>query len=153
MPEKKDHSQIARDLFMQGYSCSQAVLLAFRDVTGLDERTSLLVASGLGGGMGRLREVCGTCTAMFIVLGMTEGYTGANEREKKSALYGHIQELARRFAALHGSYICREILTKRQAGEGYVPSERTPEYYKQRPCAICVESAARILDDYFAEKE
>ena len=70
-----DHSYKAGELFLTGANCSQAVVLAFDDLTGLDRDTALKISSAFGGGMGRMREVCGAVSGMFMVLGLLYGYT------------------------------------------------------------------------------
>ena len=76
------HSDLARKLFKKGYNCSQSVFAAFCDETGLDMETALKIASSFGGGMGRLREVCGAVTGMFMVVGMKYGYTDPSSKFK-----------------------------------------------------------------------
>ena len=107
------HSEKAVALFKSGYNCAQAVFVAFSDVTGLDEKTALMLSSSFGGGMGRMREVCGTFSGMVLVLGLLYGYDASNETEtaNKKLHYARVQELAERFRAEFGSIICRELLT------------------------------------------
>ena len=142
-----DHSIKAGELFLSGASCSQAVVLAFSDVTGLDERLSLRVSASFGGGMGRMREVCGAVSGMLIVLGLLYGYEEPGEKDcNKKAYYPVVQELAGKFREECGSIICREILKNPPSDPN--PTPRTAEFYKQRPCARMVMVAARILDEY-----
>ena len=107
-----DHGALAREYFLKGYNCSQAVLLAFSDLTGLDEKVAVRLASSFGGGMGRMREVCGTVSGALMVLGILYGYDAAspNANEEKTAHYARVQEFAGRFREEFGSIICREIL-------------------------------------------
>ena len=138
----------AKALFLEGYNCSQAVVGAFADVIGMDMKTAVKLVSGFGGGMGRLREVCGAVTGMFFVVSILYGYDEPQDSEGKKELYARIQELAARFRSEAGSIICRELLGADGRDNGAVPSERTEVYYKKRPCADLVKLAADILDHY-----
>ena len=146
------HKEIARELFLQGYNCAQAVFAAFCDVTGMDFETALRLSSPMGGGMGRLREVCGACSACFMAAGMLYGYIEPANDTVKGAHYARIQELAHRFEARHGTIICRELLAGLQVDNSPVPTPRTREYYAKRPCLRFVETAAEILDEMIAER-
>ena len=141
-----DHSLKAAELFLQGYNCAQAVAVAFCDVTGQDEKFTAKMVSAFGGGMGRLREVCGAVSGMFFVLGQLYGYDTPGDDVAKKALYTRVQELANGFAAENGSIICREILKNPPTDPN--PSPRTAEYYAKRPCAKMVMTAAQLLDEF-----
>ena len=140
-------------LFMEGYNCAQAVFCAFADKMGMDEKLALRMASPFGGGMGRLREVCGAVSGMFMVLGVLYGYDDPKDTVTKKEIYEKVQILADRFQKENGSIICRELLGLTEKRSIPTPSERTEEYYKVRPCAAKVASAARILDEYLKEME
>ena len=143
-----EHGMKAAELFLQGYNCSQAVAVAFCDVTGLDEKTTARMVSSFGGGMGRLREVCGAVSGMFFVLGCLYGYDTPGDEELKKALYVEVQALAEQFRQRCGSIICREILKNPPSDP--TPSPRTAEYYAQRPCARMVKEAADLMDAFIA---
>ena len=137
--------------FRQGYNCAQAVVLAFADLTDMDEATLSRMSCSFGGGMGRLREVCGTVTGMFLVTGLLRGYDGAETGEVKAAHYARIQALAKEFERQNGSIVCRELLALRQKHrDDPKPEARTEAYYAGRPCAELVGSAAEILENYLA---
>ena len=137
--------------FRQGYNCAQAVVLAFADLTDMDEATLSRMSCSFGGGMGRLREVCGTVTGMFLVTGLLRGYDGAETGEVKAAHYARIQALAKEFERQNGSIVCRELLALRQKHrDDPTPEARTESYYAGRPCAELVGSAAEILENYLA---
>ncbi|MBQ2944932.1 MAG: C_GCAxxG_C_C family protein, partial [Ruminococcus sp.] len=102
--------QQAKILFKEGYNCAQAVFGAFSQELGLDFDIAMKLSSGFGGGMGRLREVCGAVSGMFMVFDMKHGYTSPTDKEGKMELYSHIQELSKRFEKENGSIICRELL-------------------------------------------
>ena len=135
--------------FRQGYNCAQAVVLAFADLTDMDEATLSRMSCSFGGGMGRLREVCGTVTGMFLVTGLLRGYDGAETGEVKAAHYARIQALAKEFEKQNGSIVCRELLALRQKHrDDPTPEARTEAYYAGRPCVELVGSAAEILENY-----
>ena len=143
-----EHGMKAMDLFVEGYNCAQAVAVAFCDVTGLDEKATAKMVSPYGGGMDRLREVCGAVSGMLFVLGYLYGYDNADADETKKALYTQVQELAAGFREQCGSIICRELLNNPPSDPN--PSPRTAEYYKERPCALMVKTAAELMDDFIA---
>lgn len=142
-----NHSEKAAELFLGGYNCSQAVLAAFGDLTGLDETTALRLTSSMGGGMARLREVCGAVTGMFLAAGLIYGPEDPTDRAAKAEHYARIQELAAGFRETFGSIVCRELLQVKGA-QPPIPCERTAQYYQQRPCAGFVAYAALLLDQY-----
>ena len=141
-----DHSTKAAQLFLDGYNCSQAVAVAFCDVTGLDESFAAKMASSFGGGMGRMREVCGAVSGMLMVLGLLYGYDDPGDNAGKKTLYAEIQALAGKFREEVGSIICREILKNPPSDPN--PTPRTAEFYRKRPCARMVVTAARLLDGF-----
>ena len=143
-----EHGMKAAELFLQGYNCAQAVAVAFCDVTGLDEKMSAKMVSAFGGGMGRLREVCGAVSGMFFVLSFLYGYDTPGDEELKKALYVEVQALAGQFRERCGSIVCREILKNPPSDP--TPSPRTAEYYAQRPCARMVKEAADLMDAFIA---
>ena len=143
------HAEKARDLFLEGYSCSQAVLGAYADELSMDKKAAMRLAAPFGGGIGRLREVCGACSGMLMVFGMLYGYDSPSDSTAKAAHYAATRELCERFKERQGSYICREILGNKSKAGGN-PEPRTEEYYKSRPCVSCVIDAAEILDEYIA---
>ena len=146
---KKDHSKKAAELFCNGANCSQAVFVAFAEDCGIDEKTAYMLSSSFGGGMGRLREVCGSVTGMFMVAGLLKGYTIDDDKKKKDDHYKLIQELANEFKSVHGTYICKELLGNLGKSTSPISDARTAEYYKARPCVKFVITAAEILDRKF----
>lgn len=141
------YEEKAKALFREGYNCAQAVLIAFEDVTGLDRKTAATLASSFGGGMGRMREVCGAVTGMFMAAGLLFGYDNPEAKTEKAAHYALIQELAGEFRAECGSIICRDLLGG-TADTGTVPTDRNAEFYKKRPCVELVGLAAHILENH-----
>ena len=142
------YAQKAMNLFKEGYNCSQSVFLAFKDLYGIDRHTALKLSSSFGGGMGRLRDVCGSVSGMFLTAGILYGYDSPKDRSSKTEHYKRIQELARSFEELNGSIVCRELLGLDQKKESYVPEERTKDYYRKRPCEQIVGCAAYIMEEY-----
>ena len=136
-------------LFKEGYNCSQAVAGAFSDILPLDFDTLTLVSSGFGGGMGRLREVCGAVSGMIIVASILKGYNDPKDDEGKKDLYSFIQSIVKEFEEENSSIICRDLLGLSIKREEPVPEKRTDEYYKKRPCVEMVKSAVKILNKYF----
>ena len=145
-----DHSMKAAELFLSGSNCAQAIVVAFCDVTGLEPDFAAKMASSFGGGMGRMREVCGAVSGMLMVAGLLYGYTDPGEKdENKKAHYQLVQQLSGQFREEIGSIVCREILKNPPSDPN--PTPRTAEFYKVRPCARMVMTAAKILDAYITE--
>lgn len=146
------HSDIARELFLGGSNCAQSVFCAYCDVTGYDREQALRLASSFGGGMGRMREVCGALSAVYIIIGILYGYSTPGDDEEKGKHYALVQDIAARFKQKNGTIICRELLKELEVGSLPTPTPRTAEYYKIRPCARFVMDACDILDDIIAER-
>ena len=144
-----DHGLKAAELFLSGYNCAQAVAVAFTDVTGLTEAQAAKMASAFGGGMGRMREVCGAVSGMLMVLSYVYGYDTPGDDISKKRLYGQVQALAAGFREENGSIICREILKNPPSDPN--PTPRTAEFYAKRPCAKMVMTAARLLEQFMEE--
>ena len=142
----------ARALFMEGANCAQAVAGAFAPECGLTEEQALVMSSGFGGGMGRMREVCGAVSGMVLVLNMVYGSGDLKDKNAKDGQYVRIQAVAEAFKAECGSIICRELLgLEKKESTPPQSEERTAEYYKKRPCADMVALAAEITEKYLAE--
>lgn len=142
-----DHSTLAAELFIGGCNCAQSIVVAYSDLTGLDREFLAKMSSSFGGGMGRMREVCGAVSGMLMVAGLLYGYHDPGENdENKRAHYRLVQELAASFRQEVGSIVCREILKNPPSDPN--PTPRTAEFYRVRPCTRMVMTAARILDQY-----
>ena len=145
-----DHSIKAGELFLGGCNCAQAVVLAFEDVTGLDRKTAAQLSAPFGGGIGRMREVCGAVSGMMMVLGTLYGYDDTvKDDAQKRETYKAVQELAGKFREECGSIICREILKNPPSDPN--PTPRTAEFYAKRPCSRMVMTAAKLMDEFIAE--
>ena len=141
-----NHGEYAARLFFEGYNCAQAVMVAFCDVTGLEKDTAAKLASSFGGGMGRMREVCGAVSGMLMAAGWLYGYETPGDDKVKMAHYALVQELAGKFREQMGSIVCREILKNPPSDPN--PTPRTAEYYAQRPCTRMVMLATQIMEEY-----
>lgn len=142
---------VAYENFLKGYNCTQAVAVAFADELGLDEATAARLSSGFGGGMGRLREVCGTFSGVVFVLSSLYGYSEPKNLEGKKDLYEKIRACAAKFRADNGSIICRELLGLEKAEESAIPEPRTAEYYKKRPCPELCCYAGNLIEQFIKE--
>lgn len=150
-PELEARVQRAVDNFMQGYACCQSVVAAFADLYNLDDTMAKRIAAGFGGGVGRMRMMCGAVSGIVILAGLDRGQIDGADRKGKSMCYKVVQELLDEFKVQNGSVVCAELLGLKgheKAQSSYVASPRTAEYYKTRPCAAKVESAARIFAEY-----
>lgn len=141
----EEKGTLAKSNFEQGYNCAQSVLLAFYEDIGLEKSQAAKLASTFGGGMGRMREVCGAVSAMLMIEGMLEGYEDPEAKDEKSAVYERVRALADRFREKNHSIICRDLLMDTEKTPGFEPEERTKEYYERRPCGCYVEDAAHIV--------
>lgn len=139
----------AKELFKKGYNCSQSVLGAWADELGIDLKTAMMISQSFGGGMGRMREVCGACSGAFMVLGIKYGTDDPKDFETKKALYAKVQKFAQRFKDENGfdSIVCRELLGLDGSSKP-VPAQRTNLYYKKRPCLELVGLSAGLLDEF-----
>ena len=145
-----NHKEKAKSYFLQGYNCAQAVLLAYQEELGLNQETAARLACSFGGGMGRLRGVCGCFSGVLLAAGMLYGYSDPKDLAGKKAQYERVQALARTFREHNGSIICRELLGLDHKSDPPTPAGRTSEYYKKRPCAELAGDAAQILEDFIA---
>ncbi len=148
---KGSKGDAAYENFLKGYNCTQAVTVAFAKELGLSEDVAARLSCGFGGGMGRMREVCGTFSGVVMVLSWLYGYSDPKDVTSKKELYEKIRELAKRFREQNGSIICRELLGLEKAEQSAAPEPRTPEYYKKRPCPELCRSAADLLQKFIEE--
>ena len=139
------YGKLAGELFENGYNCAQSVFLSYAQDFGIDKEMALKLSSSFGGGMGRLREVCGAVTAMFAIAGLQKGYTSNDDDEVKAKHYELIQKLAEEFKKEHNTIICRELLELNEQVSSPIPSKRTEEYYQERPCARFIETACKLI--------
>jgi len=161
----EERVQKAKSLFKEaGYNCCQAVVLAYNDLFDIIDTMASAMALGFGGGMGRMREACGSVSGMIMLAGLLKPASDPTDKVAKTANYALVQEVAGQFKAINGTIICRELLkssseshtspdsrhkpdTTRLSTESPVPSDRTPEYYKKRPCEELVGISARIIGE------
>lgn len=142
-----DRIQKARELFLEGYNCTQAVFLAYSDLFDIETRFAARISASFGGGMGRLREVCGTVSGMLMIAGLVEPFDDPTDKTAKTRNYAFVQSLAEQFRMENGAIVCRELLGLGKQKDDPEPSDRTPEYYKRRPCIDYIASAARIVGE------
>ena len=135
----------AVELFKSGFNCAQAVAIAYSDVLGMSDEEAAKVSGSFGGGMGRMREVCGAVSGMFMVAGLKYGYSDPSAKQEKAELYALVQNLAAGFKEKNGSIICKELLGVSDTSP--TPEPRTAAYYKKRPCVELVGDAAELLEN------
>ena len=146
----EDKAKKAEELFLSGYNCAQSVFCAFCEDFGIDFEVGLKMTSSMGGGLGRLREVCGAVSSMFLLVGLKRGYIENNNDEIKANHYKLIQDLADEFKNEFGSILCRNLLGEDRGS--YIPDKRTEEYYKTRPCTEFIKYAANLTEKIINEK-
>lgn len=146
-------SEKAVELFHQGYNCSQAVFGAFADLYNIDMDVALMLSTSFGGGMGRMREVCGAVSGMFLVVGLENGIKDGKDAVGKQQNYKTVQQLAEEFRQENGSIICRELLgLEGNIHKETTPELRTAEYYRKRPCVELVKEAANIVEEFLIQR-
>ena len=145
----KSRVQDAVNMFESGYACAQSVFTTYADLFGMDRETALKLSGPLSAGIGRMREVCGTVSAMAMLSGLKKGFTDPEDLEGKAETYALVRRMSDELKAEHGSILCRELLGLPEGverEESVKPQERTPEYYAMRPCSGLVRTAARIVE-------
>lgn len=143
------------DYFMEGYGCCQSVVAAFADLYGMDENTALRIGAGFGGGVGRLRMICGAVSGVVTLVGLDCGSTDGDDREGKAYCYKVVQDLLEQFKQKNGSVVCADLLEQsncKVSTDTHIPDARDAHYYSTRPCARKVEDASRIFAHYLMEK-
>lgn len=143
--EISERTAQAVENFKAGYNCAQAVVMAYADRYDTDVETLNRLAAPFGGGMGRLREVCGAATGMFLILGLEHPTTNPDDKKAKTETYAAVQRTAGAFKEQLGSYICADLLKIGREPQSVTPDDRNVEYYAKRPCALCVAVGANIL--------
>lgn len=139
----------AREMFLKGYNCCQAVVGAFADLYGFDPETAMKMAEGFGGGMGRMRLTCGAVNAMAIVAGMKMSHGQAGDLKRRGEIYAVVRQMVGEFKDENGSIICAELLgLALPKDDSPVPEERTPDYYKRRPCPDKIHQCGLIIEKY-----
>lgn len=148
-----NRAEKATENFKNGCNCAQAVLAAYADLMGLDEKDALRLGAGLGGGVGRMREVCGAFNAAAIVIGAVSGGEDLSTAARRE-IYEKVRKAADEFKKTNRSIICRELLgIENGARESAKPDERTAEYYRKRPCADIVADAARAVETILSQEK
>lgn len=164
---KEEAGKIAQENFKKGFNCAQSVFLVFAESLGLERETALKISQGFGGGMGRMREVCGCVSGIIMTISMLKGSSDPEDKETKDECYKIIQRLSEKFREKNGSIVCRELLGLVPLGqsenalknkeaivhkvEDSVSSPRTEEYYRKRPCELLCRDAAELIAEYIGE--
>lgn len=137
--------------FESGYNCAQSVFVTYADLFGMDRETALKLSSSMGGGIGRMREVCGAVSSMALLAGLKEGNTDPSNEDRKEQIYLLVREMSDRFKEENGTIICRELLGIKSREQSAKPQARTQEYYANRPCSRLVAAAAKIVEEMLLE--
>ncbi len=142
----KNRVKEAQNLFQDGYNCAQSVFAAYSDLYGFDRDTALKISSSFGGGVGRMREICGAVSGMCMIAGLETGTSKKMDDEGKKYNYEVVQKLTEEFKSISGSIICRELLgLDGKEEKDTTPQKRTEEYYNTRPCEQLVMDAAEVI--------
>lgn len=149
---RKSRVEDAVQLFESGYNCCQSVFVPYAGLYGMPKDEALMLTSGMGGGIGRMREVCGAVSAMALICGYIDGNADPDDQAKKEAVYQRVRDMSDEFARQNGSIICRELLGILGREKSAAPSERTEEYYAKRPCVRCIRCAAEIIESSLGEE-
>ena len=144
----------AREMFLQGYNCCQAVVGAFADLYGFDPETAMKMAEGFGGGLGRMRLTCGAVNGMAMVAGMKMSHGKAGDLQRRGDIYAVVRQMVEEFKAQNGTIICAELLGLSMPNDNSpMPEERTPEYYKRRPCPDKIHQCGLIMEKYLGVED
>lgn len=149
---EQSRTERAVEAFLGGCNCAQAVFSTYADLFGIDRQTAMNLTNSMGGGISRLREVCGTVSAIALLTGLAEGEVDPGDLKAREKVYQRTRDLLAEFEQENGSLICRELLGILGRDRSARPSERTPEYYRKRPCARFVACAARIIEENLTEQ-
>ena len=135
----------AVELFGQGYSCSQAILMTYGPRLGIERETTIRIAAGFSGGM-RMGETCGAVTGAIMVIGLLHGSTDAKDKEAKVNVYRSVKELVERFRARNGSVVCKKLLGVDIGTETGVEAAEKKGLFSS-VCPEMVRAAAEILEE------
>lgn len=149
----EDRVKKAIDHFNEGYNCAQSVFLAYSDLYNIDPKLAKSLSVSFGGGLGRMREVCGAISGMSMLIGLAYPVTDTMDMDARTENYAQVQKASAIFKEKHQSIICKELLKTLKPSNNPTPSERTATYYSNRPCGRFVEDAARIFGNILKEKE
>ena len=141
----EERAKQAINNFNAGYNCAQSVFLTYSDLFDLDWETAKSMSVSFGGGMGRMRETCGTVSAMVMLAGFYCPVEDPADQEARTRNYAMVQRVGGAFREQYGTLVCRELLPAAEAAKtDPSPSLRTAAYYAKRPCSRYVATAARI---------
>ena len=152
IPESgKSRADYAVSLFQSGYNCAQSVFAAYADLFGMDQGTALKMSSAMGGGVGRMREICGAVSAMAMLAGLKEGNADPHDEEAKAHIYALVRDMSGKFKEKEKTIICRELLGIEGMEESAKPTVRTAEFYRTRPCGRLIREAAEIIEAFLID--
>lgn len=139
-------SEKAKEQFTNGLNCSQSIIAQYAEKYQLDIATACKLATGFGGGMGRMGNTCGALTGAYLVLGLEYGSESAAQKDKKDQTYEKIQDLTQRFQQKNGTCNCRDLLgCDISTPEGYQQAKK--QGLTQTKCPGFVKDAVDILED------
>lgn len=151
----KSRVEDAVAMFESGYACAQSVFVTYADLFGLDRETALKLSGPLSAGVGRMREVCGTVSAMAMLAGLKKGFTDPKQEAEKTQTYETVRHMSDAFRQEHHTIVCRELLGLPpgcEREESAAPAPRTPEYYASRPCSRIVRTAALLVESMLLQE-
>ena len=132
--------------FKDGYNCSQSVFMAYADLFDIDHELAKKMSVSFGGGLGRMREVCGTVSGMSMLAGFKYPVNDPKDQQARTRNYAMVQKMAGLFKEKYGTIICKDLLAakKQAAATDPEPTIRDKEFYAKRPCARLVAESATI---------
>jgi C_GCAxxG_C_C family probable redox protein len=144
------HEAQAKELFESGAQCAQAALGALCDVTRLSLDDALALSASFGGGIGRMREVCGALSGILMAIGLHFGrYSLGDEQTaaNKDRHYRLTQYASAQFKRKVGSIFCYQLLDLPHAAQVPVSRPRTADFYQSRPCLGIILAAVQVFDE------
>ncbi|MCR4824038.1 MAG: C-GCAxxG-C-C family protein [Bacteroidales bacterium] len=154
MTDTESRADLAADLFMQGYNCGQAVVVAFADRFGLSREEAARIAGAFGGGIGRQRLTCGTVLGMTVLAGLEEGNADPADKAGQKRCFDTVKQMTAGFVEQYGSTVCAELLGMpgHVKADGPAQHQAVPEKFCAKPCALKVQLAVRLFEKYLREK-
>ena len=148
----EERVQLAVHHFNSGYNCCQAVFMAYADLFDVPEELAKNISVSFGGGIGQMREVCGTVSGMAMLCGFKYPVRDNDNKAERSQNYHAVQRMATRFKEEHQTILCKELLQALAKTKKTDPEDRMSSYHTTRPCGKFVISACRIAGEVLKEK-
>jgi C_GCAxxG_C_C family probable redox protein len=139
----------AQKYFANNFSCSQSVFAAFAPELGLSVDNSLKVACAFGAGMGRQQQTCGAVTGALMALGLKYGKGINDNNEKKEQTFAMTEVLIDKFAQMHGSVNCCELLDGLNMNNSDDLERIQNEKMFETRCSKYVATAAQVVEKLF----